>query len=297
MLLAGTRAGVHIVDEDRTMDVGGPVSSLASHGRLWAVAGDHRVVASDDGLGWEGVATIPDLSVRCLLPGEGETLAGTSESHLYRVRAGEAFRIEGFEEVEGRDGWYTPWGGPPDTRSLAVAEDGAVYANVHVGGIPRSRDGGDTWTPTIDVDADVHQVIARGNLVLAACAQGLAVSADGGESWRIDADGLHGRYCRAVAATPGTLLVSASTGPFSKQAAVYRRPLRSPRAFERCGDGLPEWFGSNVDSHCLATEGERVALGTGGGDVWVSEDLGASWDLAAKGLPGVTCLAFAPVAW
>ncbi|MGH2691291.1 MAG: WD40/YVTN/BNR-like repeat-containing protein, partial [Actinomycetota bacterium] len=140
-------------------------------------------------------------------------------------------------------------------------------------------------------------VIARDDLVLAACAPGLAVSADGGESWRLDAEGLHGRYCRAVAATPDTVLVSASTGPFTKQAAVYRKPLRSTGAFEKCGDDLPEWFGSNVDSHCLITDGRRVALGTGEGDVWVSEDLGASWDLAAKGLPGVTCLAFAPVAW
>jgi RND family efflux transporter MFP subunit len=30
--------------------------------------------------------------------------------------------------------------------------------NVHVGGIPRSVDSGATWAPTIDVDADVHEV-------------------------------------------------------------------------------------------------------------------------------------------
>ena len=292
VLLAGTGDGVHLVNEDRTIDAGGPVDSLTSDGRLWAVVGKHRVIASEDGLDWEGVATVPDLSVRCLLPTGEETLAGTSEAHMYRVEAGEAFRIESFEDVEGRDGWYTPWGGPPDTRSLAVASDGGLYANVHVGGIPKSVDGGITWRPTIDVDADVHQVIALEDLILAACAPGLAISADRGETWRVDSEGLHGRYCRAVAATPDMVLVSASTGPFTKQAAVYRRPLRSDGAFQRCGEGLPEWFGSNVDSHCLVTDGRRVALGTDDGEVWISEDTGGSWDLAAKGLTAISCLLF-----
>lgn len=290
VLLAGTRGGVHLVDEDRTVDVGGPVSALAAGGGVWAVAGDHRVAFSADGLEWEGVATIPELVVRCLLPAGDETLAGTSEAHLYRVREGEADRIETFEDVDGREGWYTPWGGPPDTRSLAAAADGTVYANVHVGGIPKTTDGGRTWEPTIDVDADVHQVVTHEDLVLAACAPGLALSADGGKTWRIDADGMHARYCRAVAVAGDTLLVSASTGPFTKQAAVYRRPLRAEGAFEKCGGGLPDWFGSNVDSHCLVADGARVALGAD--EVWLSEDQGATWQLAAKGLPGVSGLVF-----
>jgi hypothetical protein len=295
VILAGTRAGVHLVEDDRTVDVGGPVGALASGAGLWAIAGDHRVIASADGLEWEGMATIPELSVRCVLPDGEEALAGTSEAHLYRVEAGQATRIEPFEDVTGRDDWYTPWGGPPDTRSLTASGDETVYANVHVGGIPKSEDGGLSWRPTIDVDADVHQVIAHDDLLLAACATGLATSSDGGETWRIDSDGMHGRYCRAVAATPDVVVVSASTGPFTKQAAVYRRPLRSPGAFERCRDGLPEWFGSNVDSHCLGTDGDRLALGTPEGEVWISDDRGASWDLAAKSLAGVSCLVFGPV--
>jgi hypothetical protein len=296
MIVAGTSAGIHLLEEDRTVDLGGPVRALRVDGRLWAVAGDHSVVWSDDGTAWEPVASVPDFSVRCVLPAGDEALAGTSEAHLYRVRSGGADRIDSFDSVEGREGWYTPWGGPPDTRSLAAARDGTVYANVHVGGIPKTTDGGRTWDPTIDVDADVHQVITQDDLVLAACAPGLAVSSDGGVTWRIDAEGLHGRYCRAVAVAGDTLLVSASTGPFTKQAAVYRRPLRSDGAFEKCGGGLPDWFGSNIDSHCLAAEGETVALGTDDGDVWLSRDQGDTWELAAKGLTGISCLAFGQIA-
>lgn len=291
VILAGTAAGIHLVEEDRTIDVGGPVTGLTSSGRLLAVVGARDVLASEDGVAWARFGSVSDLEVRCVLALGDEVLAGTAEAGLYSITGSDSRRVDGFDSVEGREDWYTPWGGPPDTRSLAAADEGAIYANVHVGGIPRSDDEGRTWTPTIDVDADVHQVLAHDQLLFAACAPGLAVSADRGETWRIDADGLDGHYCRAVAADPERVFVSASTGPFTKQAAIYRRPLGSSGPFEKCADGLPEWFPSNVDSHCLAADADRVAIGTGEGEVWISENRGASWDLAAKGLPGVTCLA------
>ena len=66
--------------------------------------------------------------------------------------------------TEGRDRWYTPWGGPPDTRSMTSA-DGKVYANVHVGGVVRSADAGRTWQPTaLDIDADVSPAYDPGNI-------------------------------------------------------------------------------------------------------------------------------------
>ena len=33
-----------------------------------------------------------------------------------------------------------------------------VLAAVHVGGIPRSTDGGETWAPTVPIEYDVHEV-------------------------------------------------------------------------------------------------------------------------------------------
>jgi hypothetical protein len=291
VILAGSKSGVHLVEEDRTVDLGGPVTALASDGRMWAVVGDHDVAVSDDGTRWTPAGSVSDRAIRCLLPLGDQVIAGSSEAHLYRIQEGSAEQISSFASVEGPEGWYTPWGGPPDTRSLAAAPDGAIYANVHVGGIPKSTDDAHSWRPTIDVDADVHQVIAHGDLVLAACAPGLATSVDAGEAWSMDSEGLHGHYCRAVAAAGDTLLVSASTGPFTKQAAVYRRPLRSSGAFQKCEGGLPEWFGANIDSHCLVADGERFALGTAEGEVWISDGDGRTWDLAARGLPEISGLA------
>jgi hypothetical protein len=222
-------------------------------------------------------------------------LVGTAEAHLLRLEEGSMERVEEFDRVEGRDGWYTPWGGPPDTRSIARGVDGTTYANVHVGGIVRSTDWR-TWEPTIEVDADVHQVIAhpdRAELVLAASARGLERSEDGGKAWSTHADGLHGHYSRAVAVAGDTLLITSSTGPFTERAAVYRGSLDGDGPFERCADGLPESFPSNIDSHCLAASGGTTVFGTDRGEVYRSEDAGETWERIADGLPPVRCVLIA----
>jgi hypothetical protein len=78
--------------------------------------------------------------------------------------------VEAFDSVAGRDTWYAGSAivdgrrlGPPlNIRSVAAnANGGVLFANVHVGGIPRSTDGGMTWQPTIDIDSDVHEVCAH----------------------------------------------------------------------------------------------------------------------------------------
>ena len=165
-----------------------------------------------------------------------------------RVEQGVAGPVGGFDMVEGREAWHTPWGGPADVRSMALGDD-AVYVNVHVGGILASPDGGVTWSPTdLDIDTDVHQVFAVEHRVLAALGHsGLASSSDGGRSWTVTTDGLHASYCRAVAASDDRVLLSASSGPRTRHAALYRGRLGGD-TFERCEKGLPEWFADNIDT-------------------------------------------------
>jgi hypothetical protein len=55
-------------------------------------------------------------------------------------------------------------------------------------------------------------------------------------------------------------------------------------------DGLPAWFGDNVDTGCLAASGALVVCGTEDGRVFKSLDGGRRWDAVAKGLPPVTCV-------
>jgi hypothetical protein len=292
-IVVGTSAGIEIVGSDGAGKMRGlACEALAAEGHhLWAVIDETSVYRGSVEGGWENVANVPRRA-RCVLPHDGQLYLGTAEAHLLRVSDGTVEPVASFDEVEGREKWYTPWGGPPDTRSMS-ASHGTIYANVHVGGIVRSTDGGQSWEPTIDIDADVHQVLAHADsagLVLASTAWGLARSDNGGADWTFHEEGLHASYSRAVAVAGDTLLVSASTGPRGGTAALYRRPLDADQPFEKCTDGLPEWFPGNIDTHCLAASGSTVAFGTEDGDVFRSEDDGRSWGQVASGLPAIRAI-------
>jgi hypothetical protein len=273
------------------------VVALAAGGDgLWALADGTTVLRRDQRGSWVEVATGGPVELTCLLPGEDGLLVGTEGARLLRLKRGSLEPVPSLDETPGRETWHTPWGGPPAVRSLARDRAGRLHVNVHVGGIPRSLDGGTTWQPTIDVDADVHQVLAHpvlAEVVLAATAMGLARSDDGGGRWRFESDGMHAGYCRAVAVSGDTVLVSASTGPSGRRAAIYRAPLDGPTRFERCSAGLPEWFDANVDTGCLAADGAMVAFGTADGSLFHSDDSGATWTETAGGLPTVRAVTFA----
>jgi hypothetical protein len=286
----GTVEGLHRAGSEAPEAFDGrEVSDLVLESEsLWGLV-DGREIWRTQGGSWELYAEVADHRCRCILPRADHVLAGTARAHLVVARPDRVDAVAAFEQVDGRSEWFTPWGGPPDVRSLS-ASPSALFANVHVGGIPRSDDDGGSWRPTIDIHADVHQVVAIDGVVLAATARGLATSADAGESWSFDADGLHADYCRAAAVAGDSLLLSASVGPHGGRAALYRRPLDGA-GFEKCTDGLPEWFGDNIDTHCLHASGTDAAFGTSDGSAFTSSDAGASWRRVATGLPAVRAVA------
>ncbi|HEX6350098.1 MAG TPA: sialidase family protein [Candidatus Dormibacteraeota bacterium] len=304
-ILAATGSGLVTLDPDtgqqsRQLE-GHRLSALAPAGRtrLWAAV-DRREIWRNLGGGWEPVAQLPGgLEVTCLADtranAEDGILAGTSKARLGRVTpAGLIEFVEAFDHAPGREDWFTPWGGPPGTRTLSEDRD-TVYANVHVGGVLRSRDEGATWEPTIDIEADVHQVATGPGRVYAAGAQGLSISEDRGETWRTLHEGLHAAYCRAVAVCGEWLLLSASDGPGAGRAAIYRSDPAGSR-FERCRRGLPEWFQGNVDSLCLDAlpKGDLAAFATESGEVYASNDQGASWSPIGEGFDSIRRLLVLP---
>lgn len=299
-MLIGTSAGVFEPTEegakqDPAFGSREVTALAAANGVAWAVADRRSIVRREPDGTWTDVARSGELEIGCLCPTREGVFAGTDEAHLLRFDADDRALepVASFDAVEGRDAWYTPWGGPPAVRSIAVDVAGRIHANVHVGGIPRSLDGGASWEPTIDIDADVHQVVAHPSepdVVLAAGAVGLAVSEDGGASWRIEQQGLHATYARAVAIAGHTILLSVSNGPRGGRAAVYRARLEPDLHLEKCTDGLPEWFDGNVDSGWLVARDSVVVFGTADGDIFASDDEGERWTRAAEGVPPISTL-------
>jgi hypothetical protein len=289
----GTADGLFVLDGASEREVTGHSVTALSEG--WAIFDGETVVYRTNG-GWQQTFSVrsPERSLGvhgALLSRSDEAIVGWGSS-LMRVFKQKRFEpIPGFETVAGRDDWHAVGSRTPYVRSLTATAGDVLLANVHVGGIPRSTDDGATWQPTIDVDADVHQVRAhpdRPELVLAAAAIGLCRSDDAGATWTVHTDGLHASYCRAVATAGDVMFVSASTGPFADEAAVYRRPVDGDGPLERCTDGLPDWQPHNIDTGCLDTDGARVAFGGADGVVYGSEDAGRTWRVLAENLPPVS---------
>ncbi len=297
-ILVATDKGLHLFEGDQAPgadDLSGRAVGALSAGDdgWWALVDGRELWRSADGYRWSRAAAIPKRRATCLGVAPAGLLVGTARAHLLRLEGDRLVPVPSFDQAEGRQTWYTPWGAPADVRSISAAA-GALYVNVHVGGVLRSTDGGAQWMPTLDIEDDVHQVLAvpaRPGLVLVAAARGFGTSRDGGNTWGWDNDGLHAHYCRAVALAENTVLLSASTGHRGRRAALYRRPLDGGERFERCQAGLPEWFVDNVDTGCLTARGLAVVIGTEDGCVFLSRDAGQQWETIAKGLAPVRAVA------
>jgi hypothetical protein len=289
-ILVGTRDGLWtVVDRGAVGPVQFPdrsVTAVARDGpQLWAIVDRSEVwhAPEDD---WRLVATLEGHEATCVAMTDALHV-GSSDARLFRLTDGMLEPVVAFDDAAGRSEWYTPWGGPPATRSISEWGDD-VYVNVHVGGILHTDDHGRTWNPTIDIDADVHQVATAEGIVLAACAGGLATSVDRGTTWTMRSEGLDAPYSRAVVVCGDTVLVSASNGPRGGHAGVYRGDLRAG-AFERCAGRLPGSFDDNIDTFCLdaLNDGSFAAFGTSDGRLFGSDDAGSTWHELASDLPSV----------
>lgn len=275
----------------------GSIRSLAADGRggALAIVGGHALCRRSSAGEWTTIAR-SEFALSCCAVIGNAVFAGTDDAHIVRVDPdGSQQRLTGFDAVAGRDRWYAgtaivdgkPVGPPLGIRSMAATCDGAVLlANVHVGGIPRSTDDGLTWRPTIDIDADVHQVCAhptRPGLVIAAAGAGLCISRDAGATWTIEQRGLHAPHCSAVAFGTNDMFVSASTDPFAAQGALYRRPIDGDGPLQPVGGGLPRWLDGKADTGCIAALGSIVAAIDWSGHLYVSDDDGTSWSKRADG--------------
>jgi len=281
---------------------GQAVKALAPdrHGSALAIVGGRALCRRTPEGKWNTIATT-GFPLACSVAVGDVIYVGTDDAHVLRVSAdGQIETLRGFEVVPGRETWYAGSAlingqlvGPPlGVRSMTATSDGAtLLANVHVGGIPRSTDGGVTWQPTIDVDSDVHEVCAhpiQPSIVIAATAMGLCISRDGGATWTIEQQGLHAPYCSAVAFSGNDILVAASADHFATQGAIYRRPIDGESPLDPVGCGLPRWIDGIADTGCIAARESSVAVADKGGNLYASVDAGRTWSHHANGLPAIS---------
>ena len=293
--------GLFVVTSETTSHelAGHPISALASdrQGGALAIVDGHMLCRRlSDGV-WSTIATGSHQLACCMAVGD-VIYVGTDDARVLRVSAnGKIEPLGGFDAVPGRDTWYAGSAvingqrvGPPlGVRSMTATSDGlALLANVHVGGIPRSTDGGLTWHPTIDVGSDVHEVCAHPSdpdTVIAAAAIGLCISRDRGATWTVEQNGLHASYCSAVAFSANEILVSASADHFATQGAIYRRPIDGHGPLVPVGGGLPRWIEGIADTRCIATRASALAVADRVSNIYVSADAGRTWSCRAEGLP------------
>ena len=298
-VLVTTTDGYHIFTskgQHLTALAGHRVEALApGPDGTWLAVVDRRAIWQHGADGeWTPLASA-EIDLTAVVTAGTSIFAGTGEARLMRLSdAGALEPVPSFDTVPGRESWQ-PVGVPLQVRSMAATSDAsALLVNVHVGGIPRSVDGGRTWQPTIAVDDDVHQVLAhpsRPEIVVAAASVGLCRSTDAGATWSTTAD-MELAYARGVAIHGDDVLVTVSDGPRATRSAVYRAPVDGGPA-ERVRNGLPEWLGGNIDTRCIASDGRRAALVDGNGDAWSTSDGLDGWHRIASGLVGVTAVAVA----
>jgi hypothetical protein len=258
-------------------------------GTFLAIIDQHEVRSHGRDGEWTPVAK-SDATLTAVAAAGTAVFAGTDDARVLRLAASGVLEpCAGFDSVAGREEWHRV-GSPLQVRSMTATCDGAaVLANVHVGGIPRSVDGGETWQPTLAVDDDVHQVLAhptRPEIVVAAASVGLCRSHDGGATWSSSTEGLERTYARGVAFVGDDVVLTVSDGPWASSAQVYRASVEGGPA-TRVSGGLGALQG-NVDSRCVASDGKVVALVDGAGDVWRSAAGFDGFERIAAGLEGVT---------
>lgn len=285
--------------------------------RLLAIVDQNTVLAAPSpeaaagDAAWTVLGELPGTTANCLAELAGRLFIGAADARLFVMPAegGPAERIASFDAVPTRDGWDTPWGGPPDVRSLAIIAEPApaIYADIHVGGIVRSFDLGATWSQAPgSLHRDVHRVSThpdRPDTVLAATARGCFISHDRGESWEQHLEPFEPRrYQRCVIADPADpdlLLCTASLGPHPQgesgcEAMVFRSS-DGGATWAEAMEGLPGPLHYNINTHMLDAAPDRAGVFAFHDDLqslYLSRDGARSWQLIAR-LPDVHCLCLA----
>ena len=322
MLLVGTDDGVVALQERphgwdtawRALE-GHSISGLAHHPKhpdqyLASTYGEGVFISQNRGKSWSQAMEQEAWSVA--FSPDGIAYAGLKPAGIARSSDG-GLKWTDLTRKVNRLSSYSTWDSPfpPYTahvRTLALAPDGSgtIYGGIEVGGIIRSRDGGNSWDEMRNgVHLDIHTLAVAPTdamIMYAATGGGFYRSFDKGASWEPAQTGMRHTYTLAVAVhprEPRTVFTATLKGPpgfwqggYGADATIYAS-TDGGTTWERLRSGLPEHIEAGI--YCLAVEPsrpERVFAGLSNGEIWASQDSGQTWSAIASGLEAVHCLAY-----
>ena len=272
--------------------------------RDFIAKGDGNIIIDEGGSQETHLSGIQDRIDSLLILEEKpfKLLIGCTPPNLYNFNEDGALaeRNKSFDGLEVRSQWFTPWGGPPAVRSMALTRDGWVYADIHVGSIMRSMDRGVNWEPVVpELHRDVHEVTTsptESSRVYANTYLSVYVSYDRGNSWHHRSHILENRYGRGIAVNPDdpdVMLCGVSDGPMGSN--VHGQLHWTSNAGEtwiHVKEGFPESTRENIDTFHIAFQDKKTAWVTDEMNLFLSDDKGLTWKLfwtAPKEITMISC--------
>ena len=277
--------------------------------RAYLAAYESGMYRTDDGgMTWRSLGAFPTEHAHSVAvhPDDPDVVyVGSEPAMVFATRdGGETWRAcEAIASVPESSNWSFHWEGRhAHVREVALAPGRPdwVYAGIEVGGLVRSKDGGDTWESLAGTDPDVHTLSfapSQPGTLYAGTAKGPYRSRDWGETWEAVMDGLEMRYTLPILAAPDNadrvlLGVADSSRRKTAQAYLSVDAGRTWRALAGVGADDDMMVACAWDP----TDPKRLFAGSDRGGIYVSLDCGATWEQAAVTLPRVAVGAMAAAA-
>ena len=281
-------------------------------GVLFAATQDSGIFASaDGGRSWRrrdrGIAFDRVWTVTYVRAGgELRLYAGTEPAHLYvSTDLGESWEeLAALRSVPTVDQWFFP--GQPNRGhvkhvSFDPSDPETIYVSIEVGGVLKSVDGGRSWRVLSGFYEDVHRVLVCASdprHLHMATGEGLYQSDDAGETWTYLGRSIEGiMYADPLIMHPRQESVlyfaGATTNPrywytTHETTSKFLKTVDGGATWQVLRGGLPDPILGSVEALGMAVwpAGSTVAAGTTRGEVFVSDDDGATWSVL-EGLPGI----------
>lgn len=240
--------------------------------------------SADGGHTWVEHPAMDGREIWSLALHGGVGYAGTGPPGVYHYHDGKWHEFKSVRDLPTREQWSFLHGDPPHVVTLS-AMGAFILAGIEMGGVIRSRDGGQTWEQVGEgqVNEDVHRLFPDHedpNHVFLGAADGLYETRDGGNTWT-HISGTERLYLHGIAAHPkrkGVLYLQARGGP------ILRWKIGGP--LENLGKKLPT---PDYGVDALDVDAEKPdTLYYGAGDtVYRTQDEGKTWEPWVQGLPNI----------